>query len=195
MVSKVKQFVSDRAQAMAEQARTLRKAPVAAARGAASRSAATVKSLKSPVHAVARSGVRLTAVSQGALQNLIELQEQIVTSALDEAAARLEGAARTENVMDLLRDQAEVLRSTRERILADMSRAVGIVAEAGRDVRAIATETYTTVSKPAAAAKPATKAKSKTKGKAKAKAKATRKSATKAKRTASKAAGRGRKAK
>jgi len=133
------------------------------------------------VRTVARSGIKLTAVSQSALQGLIELQEQIVTSALDDAAAQLEGVARTEKVMDLVRDQADVLRSTRERIVADMRRAVDIVADAGRGVREIATDTYTKVRKPAAAtaakAKRATrkspargrttKAKSKAKAKAK----------------------------
>jgi phasin family protein len=180
MKSKVKEFLSEKSQALAEQARTLREAPVAAARGAATKSAASIKALTSPVRTVARSGIKLTVVSQTALQSLIQLQEQIVTSALDDAAAQLEGAARTENVMELVRDQADVLRSTRERIVADMRRAVDIVADAGRGVREIATDTYTKVRKPAAAA-PAARAKRatrktpargrKTKAKAKAKAK------------------------
>ena len=89
------------------------------------------------------------------LQGLIELQEQIVTSALDDAASQLEGAARTESVMDVVRNQAEVMRSTRERIVSDMNRAVGIVTEAGRGARAVAADTYSRVRKPAAAAAPA----------------------------------------
>ena len=152
MKSKVKQFLSEKSQALAEQARVMREAPVAAARGAATRSAEQIKSLRSPVRAVARSGIKLTAISQGMLQGLIELQEQIVTSALDDAATQLESAASTDSVMDLVRSQADVLRSTRERIIADMNRAVGIVTEAGRGARDVATETYSKVRKPAAAA-------------------------------------------
>ena len=142
MASKVKEFLQQKTQALAEQARTLREAQMAAARGVAANSAARIRDMDEPVRAVARSGVRLTALSQGALQNLIELQQQIVSSALDEAATQLENVARTENVMDLVRDQSTVLRAARERILADMNRAVAIVADAGRGARDVAKEAY-----------------------------------------------------
>src|SRR3954454_8657609 len=99
MASKVKEFLQQRTQALAEQARTLGEAQMAAARGVAANSAARIRDMDEPVRAVARSGVRLTALSHGAVQNLIELQEQIVSSALDEAATQLENVARTENVM------------------------------------------------------------------------------------------------
>ncbi len=178
MKSKVKDFLAEKTQSLADQARTMREAPVEAARGAATRSAERLKSLRTPVREVARSGVRLTAISQGMLQGLIELQEQIVTSALSDAAQQLEGAARTEKVMDIVRNQADVLRSTRERIISDMTRAVSILTEAGRGAREVATDTYSKVRKPAgagaakakgAARKTATrgrKAKAKTKAKA-----------------------------
>jgi phasin family protein len=184
MKSKVKEFLTEKTQVFAEQAKAMRDAPVAAARDAATRSAEQIKSLRRPVREVARSGVRLTSISQEMLQGLIELQEQIVTSALDDAASQLEGAARTESMMDVVRNQAEVMRSTRERIVADMNRAVGIVTEAGRGARDVAADTYSRVRKPAAAAAPAkakraarkapargrtatTKAKAKTRAKAK----------------------------
>jgi phasin family protein len=152
MKDKVKQFLSEKSQALAEQAKAMREVPAAAARGAATRSAERIKSMRSPVRVVARSGVKLTAISQGMLQGLIELQEQIVTSALDDAASQLQTAANTDSVMDIVRNQAEVLRSTRERIIADMNRAVGIVTEAGRGARDVATETYSKVRNPVAAA-------------------------------------------
>ena len=151
MKSKVKDFLAEKSQSLAEQARTMREAPVEAARGAATRSAERLKSLRTPVREVARSGVRLTAISHGMLQGLIELQEQIVTSALSDAAQQLEGAARTEKVMDIVRNQADVLRSTRERIISDMTRAVSILTEAGRGAREVATDTYSKVRKPASA--------------------------------------------
>ena len=94
MKTKVQQFLADKSQALAEQARAMREVPGAAARDAATKSAERIKSLRAPVRVVARSGVKLTAISQSMLQGLIELQEQIVTSALDDAAMQLEGAAR-----------------------------------------------------------------------------------------------------
>ncbi|MGB5104849.1 MAG: phasin family protein [Steroidobacteraceae bacterium] len=145
MMNRIKDFVTEQSQAVAEQARKLRKEPVQVAREAAVKSAERIKSLQDPVRALSRPGVKLTAISQGTAQSLIELQAQIVTSALTEAAAQLERAARTDNVTDLVRDQAEVLRATRERIVSDISQAVAIFKDAGGDVRKVATQTYAKV--------------------------------------------------
>ena len=45
------------------------------------------------------------------------------------------------------RDQVEVVRATRDRIVSDMTQAVAIFKHAGGDVRKVATETYTKVSR------------------------------------------------
>ena len=124
MINKVKEFVTEQAQALAGRAQKLGKAPVETAREAAVKSAAGIKSLKDPIRALARSGVKLTAISQGTAQSLIELQAEMVTTALTEAADQLERAARANNVLDLARDQADVLRATRERIVSDITQAV-----------------------------------------------------------------------
>jgi phasin family protein len=146
MVNRIKDFVTEQSQAVAEQARKLREEPAQVAREAAVKSAERIKSLKDPVRALSRSGVKLTAISQGTAQSLIELQVEIVTSALTEAAAQLERAARTDDVMGLVRDQAEVLRATRERIVSDIGQAVAIFKDAGGDVRKVAAQTYAKVS-------------------------------------------------
>ena len=159
MINKMKDFVAEKTEVFADQVQKLGKNPVKAAREAAVKSAEGIKSLKAPVRVFARSGVRLAAISQGTAQSLIELQAEIVTSALSDAAAQLERAARTDNVMDLVRDQADVLRATRERIVNDMTQAVAIFKDAGGDVRKVATQTYAKVSgqggEESAAAKPA----------------------------------------
>jgi hypothetical protein len=92
MINKVKEFVTEQTQALAGQAQKLGKAPVETAREAAVKSAAGIKSLKDPIRALARSGVKLTAISQGTAQSLIELQAEMVTTALTEAADQLERA-------------------------------------------------------------------------------------------------------
>lgn len=145
MTNGMKDFVANQTRAMSDQARKLRTRPVQVARDAALRSARRIKSLKDPVRALSRSGVKLTAISHGTAQSLIELQEQIVTSALTDAAERLERAAHTENVMALVRDQGEVLQAARERIVNDIVQAVAIFRDAGGDVRKVATQTYAKV--------------------------------------------------
>ena len=170
MINKVKEFVTEQTQALAGRAQKLGKAPVETAREAAVKSAAGIKSLKDPIRALARSGVKLTAISQGTAQSLIELQAEMVTTALTEAADQLERAARASNVLDLARDQADVLKATRERIVSDITQAVAIFKDAGGDVRKVATQTYASVTaregaKPAAARKTKTAARKKAKAK------------------------------
>ena len=145
MFTQIQDFMTEQKNALAEQAQKFRADPVESARGAATGSAEGLKSLQDPVRVIARSGVKLTAISQNALQGLIELQSAIVTSALTDAANRLERVARAENVIDLMQEQAEALRATRDRMIDEATRAFAIFKDAGRDVRKVATQTYSKV--------------------------------------------------
>jgi hypothetical protein len=158
MFTQIQDFMTEQKNLLAEQAQKFREDPVESARGAATGSAAGLKSLKDPVRVMARSGVKLTAISQNALQGLIELQSEIVTSALTDAASRLERAARADNVFDLLQDQAEALRATRDRMVDEAARALAIFKDAGHDVRKVATQAYSKVVETAAEETPLAKA-------------------------------------
>ncbi len=155
MASKVKEFVNEQAQVLAAQATRLRRAPGKVVRGAAAKSAKSIRALQDPVRVVTHSGVKLTNVSHEAVLSLMALQLEVVTSALSDAAAQLERVAQSENVKDLVSGQADELRAVRERVVSDVNRAVAIVRNAGRGARAVATETYTKVARPAQAAKAA----------------------------------------
>jgi phasin family protein len=120
----------------------IRKESVETAREAALGSAENIKSLKAPVRTLARSGVKLTNVTQSTMQSLIELQSDMITSALTDMAHRLERASRADDVIDLVRDQIELVPATRDRILEDGKRAVEIFKHAGRDLRGVAKHTY-----------------------------------------------------
>ena len=169
------EFVAEQMKGLTEMVTELRRSRVAAARKAAVESAARIKSLNQRVRSLARSGVRVTAASQGAVQSLIELQEDIVTSALNDAAAQMERLAYTESVRDLARVQGEILQAARQRIVDDIARAVTVLKSAAGDVRKAAERTE--------AAKPV---KAKTKVKVKAKAKVRSKTKVMAKRKAGK---------
>ena len=138
-------FVNEQTEALAGQARKFRKNPAGFMRKALVNSAEGLKSLKRPVRMVAHSGVKLTAVSQNTLASLIELQTEAITAALSGAATRLERAARSDSVVDLVLTQAEMMPATRDRILDEATRAVEIFVHAGRDVRKVATHAYATV--------------------------------------------------
>ena len=107
MVSKVKEFVSEQQQVLSRQARKLGRAPGKVVRNAAARSAKRIKALQEPVRVVTHSGVKLTNVSHEALLGLMALQLEVVTSALSNAASQLERVAQSDNVMDLVRGQAD----------------------------------------------------------------------------------------
>jgi hypothetical protein len=145
MFTQIQEFMTEQTQVFAGQAQKFREDPVETVREAAVTSAEGIKSLKQPVRVIARSGVKLTAISQTALQGLIELQSEIVTSALTDAALRLERAARADNVVDLLQDQAEALKATRDRLVDEAGRAMAIFKHAGRDVAKVATQAYAKV--------------------------------------------------
>ena len=152
MISDINEFLEDQGRGLAELAERFRKERLAAARRAAIESAARIRSLNARVRKLAQSGVRLSAISQGTAQSLIELQSEIVTAALDEAAGQLQRAVHTGSVRELARNQADVLQATRERIVKDMARAVAILKGAAGDVRKVA---MPATAKPAASRKTA----------------------------------------
>lgn len=165
------EFLEEQTKGLAELAENLRKSRIAAARKAAMESAARIKSLNDRVRALARSGVRLTSISQGAAQSLIELQADIVTAALSDAAAQMERVAYTENVRDLARVQGEVLQAARQRIVEDIARTMAILKGAAGDVRKVAAPVRAAApAKPKKAVRRAAATRGRTKAKAKAKA-------------------------
>ena len=177
----IAEFLEEQTKGLSELLQNLTSSRVAAARQAARDSAARIKSLNGRIRALAQSGVRLSAVSQNAVQDIIELQAEIVTSALTEAAAKIERLAYTESVRDLARMQGEVIADARQRIVDDLGRAVTILkdasgaarkAVAGAEPRKPAAKRKAAVGKARAAAKPAAKAKAKAKAKARPKARA-----------------------
>jgi predicted Fe-Mo cluster-binding NifX family protein len=142
MIGQMQEIVSEKTQALAEQVQKMRKESAESVREAVTGSAESLKALKSPVRLFARSGIKVTTVSQTAVQSLIELQSEMITSALTDMAVRLERAARAEGIIDLVKDQVDMLPATRARIVDDATRAVSIFKHAGRELRTVATHTY-----------------------------------------------------
>ncbi|HET7203744.1 MAG TPA: TIGR01841 family phasin [Steroidobacteraceae bacterium] len=183
MIVEVQEYVAERGELLRDQVRKLRETSAESVRDALTGSAETIKSFKSPVRALARSGIKLTTVSQEAVQNLIELQSDVVTSALTDVALRLERATKADNLVELVREQIELTPATRARVVEDATRAVTILKTAGRDVRNVAMHTieliYDKGKEEGAAAKPARRKTAK---------RATRKSPARARKTAAAAA-------
>jgi hypothetical protein len=142
MINQVQEFVTEQAAALGSQVEKIRKGSMETVREAAVDSASSLKSLKSPVRTLARSGIKVTAVSQTAVASLIELQSDMLTSAITAAALRLERASRADNIVELVREQIEMIPATRDRLVEDAHRAAMIFKHAGRDLRGVATNLY-----------------------------------------------------
>lgn len=160
MINQVQDFISEQMQAFTSQAQQFGSDPLASVRDGVSYSVEGLNGLKQPVRVAARSGVELSALTQKTFEEAIELQSDMLTSALNEIAATLEHASRAKDLAGLMNGQAEALRASAERLVTDANRAMEIYARAGRGVQKIATETYEKVAKQAEAAPRATKPRS-----------------------------------
>ena len=175
MSAHLSEFIAEQREGLVDLMKSLRQSQVKAAREAARSSAERIKSLNQRVRALAKSGLRVNEVSHGAAQNLIELQADIVTSALTDAAAQIERLSYTETARDFARLQGEVMLAARQRIVDDLARAVTALKGAAGEVRKAVVQPD--APKPAKArkavrrrAKAPAKAKAKTRVPAKAKA-------------------------
>ena len=164
MVSKARKLINEQVEFAGEQARVFRQAPGTLVRRAAAKSAERVKALQNPARVVTRSGVRLATLSQHTAQSLLELQLEMVTSALSNAAEQLERISRARSVRSLVGGQADELRRARERIAKDIARVVAILRRAGKGVRSVATETLEEVRRPPVAPARRTAARGKKQG-------------------------------
>jgi hypothetical protein len=189
MINQMQEFVAEQAAALTSQVEKMRKESVETVREAVVGSASSLKSLKSPVRTLARSGIKITTVSQTAVASLIELQSDMLTSAISDAALRLERASRADNLVELVRDQVEMIPATRDRIVEDAQRAALIFKHAGRDLRGVATNLYERVVETAEENLPeVTVTKRRAKAGARKTKAAVRKTATRARKTAKSAA-------
>jgi phasin family protein len=164
VINQMQDFVNEQMQVLAGQAQQFGTDPLAAMRQGLAYSVDGLKSLEQPVRLAARSSVQLTEVTQKALEDLIHLQTEMVTSALNEVAAGFERAAHAKDAAALVGVQSDALRASAERLVNDANRALEIFTTASRGVQQVATQAYEQVAKTAAttaraAATPAPKAK------------------------------------
>ena len=192
MFTQIQDYVSDNTSAIVDHMAKLRQESADNVREVFSSSADSLKSLKSPVRTIARSGIKLTNVAQSTTQSLIELQSDVITATITDAARRLERASRAANIVDLVQTQVDMFPATRTRIVEDAQRVVDIFKTTGKDLRGVASYTYDRIIKPVEDELPTVKVtKKKTK---RAAAKTKRKAKSKAKRAATKTKSAARKA-
>lgn len=168
MFNQVQDFVTEQMQAFAGRAQQFGADPLTALREGAAYSADSLEAVKQPVRLAARSSVQLSSLVQKTTQELIELQSDMLTSALTEIADSLERAAEASDYAALVSAQAEAARKSAERVANDVTRAMEIFASAGRGMQQVTAETFEKATKPVEAAVRTRKPRGGSKAKAKA---------------------------
>lgn len=145
MLNEFKDFVTEKTQVLTDAVQKMRVESGESVREKVTDRAESIKALKNPVRQIARSGIKLTTISQTAMQGLIELQADVLTAALTQAALRLERAGKAGNVAELVKGQVELFDGARERIVGDAKRGAAIFKAAGKDIKEVATNVYAKV--------------------------------------------------
>ena len=172
---------------IADRARARYAAWIASARQQTEQAAGRVRDGKKPVKKLSQLGHKLTTVSYRTTTRMLDQQTRMVERQIDALATRLRTAAKADTIVDLVRDQMQLVPEEASRFAADARATLAIVADAGGEMRDIITGTVADIrgtksapkkkspTKKAQASKPARKTKAKT-----AKAKAGKAAAAKA---------------
>ncbi len=126
------------------------------ARLRAAAAAGQVADGKKPVETLANAGVEISKISHKATGKIIKQQARIVSNSIDAVAGRLQAAAGAESFKDLVGTQVRLVPENTARLINDTRDVLGIVADAGSEVRGIVVKTFGTLT--GKAAKPAKKA-------------------------------------
>lgn len=115
------------------------------ARLRAAAAAGQVADGKKPVQTLADAGIAISKVSHKATGKIIKQQARIVSNSIDAVAGRLQAAAGAESLKDLVSTQVRLVPENTARLINDTRDALGIVADAGTEVRGIVVKTFGTL--------------------------------------------------
>ncbi len=115
---------------------------------------------KKPVRMLSDVGIQLSRISHKTTDRFIRQQAKILSNSIDAIAGRFQAAAAATSVRDLVVTQARLVPENTARLVNDTRDALGIVVDAGAEVRGVVTSTVSELrGKPAKPArKPAAKA-------------------------------------
>jgi phasin family protein len=151
------------------------------ARAGADRAAGQVAAAQAPVEVLTEASLKLNTLSHQYLSRLLARQGAMLKGTLAEGEQRLQRLAAAGSLQQAIAAQAEDLDQIRSKVAHNARETWQIVAEAGREVAALATTTYARLVQ---AAPTATRRAPRPSGPARARTKAARKPATRRRRAA-----------
>ena len=151
---------------IADEAKARYDALLDGARHRTERAAGNVRKGKRPLKTLTKLGVDLSSLSHKTTAKVIRQQTKMMENQLDALASRLRTAAQARSLTDLVRDQIRLIPEDASRFAKDSRATLGIVADAGSNVRDLFGET---ASELRSAPRPAAKKKARRVAKKKAK--------------------------
>jgi phasin family protein len=134
------------------------------ARQRVKQAADVVSAARTPVKTLAQAGQRLNALTHDYVEQLLVGQSRAIEGLIDQSVERLQRLAQADSAKSLVRLQTELGAAGRKRLSRDAGNLWKIVADTGRDIGALASDTYAelvygvrTVGQPVARRKPAKK--------------------------------------
>jgi hypothetical protein len=113
------------------ESRLLADRAVAGLRNAGLETAGLLKKVKTPVHAVADTGLKLNSLSHKSIEKLVKQQVVVLDDLIDGSARRIEMAARAKSVRTLVDGQISTLPKSRDHAIANARKTVAIVRDTG----------------------------------------------------------------
>jgi hypothetical protein len=119
-----------------------RQAAVETARKRVSRAAGALQAARGPVNTLLSATQRLSDLTHGAVVHLLKQNAASLDGAIRAGAQRLEDLAQAKDLTSFLREQAALNPAVRERLSLELDQLKALARRTGRDVGALASETY-----------------------------------------------------
>ena len=138
----IREQLSEARQKAQARVENYRHALVAKARQTAEQAANGVSAARGPLRAFAVAGRRLNDISHKSFGELVKQQVHTLEGVIEDGSERLSRAAQAKDLRTLIAEQRKLYPASRTRLGRDLKVTWELAASTGREIRAVASETY-----------------------------------------------------
>jgi phasin family protein len=138
----IREQLSEARQKAQARVESYRHALVAKARQTAEQAANGVSAARAPLRVFAVAGRRLNEISHKYFGELVKQQVHTLEGVIEDGSERLSRAAQAKDLRTLIAEQRKLYPASRTRLGRDLKVTWELAASTGREIRAVASETY-----------------------------------------------------
>jgi len=138
----IREQLSEARQSAQARVESYRHAFLTKARQTAEQAASGVSAVRGPMRVFAGAGRRLNDISHKYFGQLVKQQLHTLEGVLEDGSERLSRAAQAKDLRTLIADQRKLYPASRSRLGHDLRVTWELAASTGREIRAVASETY-----------------------------------------------------